>query len=132
MPLDTELLTMLRGKALCFLATTMPDGSPQVTETWVDADEAGEHVVINTVVGFQKVRNIERDRRVAVAIADPANPTRYVQVRGEVVGMTTEGGAEHIDAMSQKYTGRPYPWYGGRDQQRIILTIAPRRTHRQG
>jgi PPOX class probable F420-dependent enzyme len=132
MALDDELLTILRGTALCFLATTMPDGSPQITETWVDADEAGEHIVINTVVGFQKVRNIERDPRVAVAIADPANPTRYIQVRGSVVDMTTEGGAEHIDAMSQKYTGKPYPWYGGRDQQRLILTIEPRKTHRQG
>jgi len=122
MELTQPLLDLLRAPSLCFLATTMPDGSPQLTETWVDTD--GTHVVINTVVGFQKVRNIERDARVAAAISDATNPTRYFQVRGRVVEMTTEGGAEHIDSLSMKYTGRPYPWYGGRDQQRIILRIA--------
>jgi hypothetical protein len=79
-----------------------------------------------------KVRNVERDPRVAVAIQDPENPFRYIQVRGEVISMTTEGGAESIDALSQKYTGRPYPWYGGRDQQRIILTIKANSVSGQG
>ena len=103
----------------------MPDGSPQVTQTWVDTD--GEHVIINTVQGYQKVRNIERDPRVALTVSDAEHPTRYLQVRGSVIGMTTEGGAEHIDKLSQKYTGKPYPWYGGREQVRVILTIEARK-----
>lgn len=130
MSLPENVLELLRKPSPCFLSTLMPDGSPQVTETWVDTD--GEHVIINTVVGFVKVRNVERDPRVAVAIQDPENPFRYVQVRGEVISMTTEGGVESIEALSQKYTGRPYPWYGGRDQQRIILTIAARSVSGQG
>lgn len=130
MPLPPALLDLLRKPSPCFLSTIMADGSPQVTETWVDTD--GEHVVINTVVGFLKVRNVERDPRVALAIQDPANPFRYIQVRGRVVGMTTEGGAENIEALSQKYTGRPYPWYGGRDQQRLILTIAAEKVSGEG
>lgn len=121
MPLSNDLLELLRGPSPCFLSTLMPDGSPQVTETWVGTD--GEHVLINTVVGYVKVRNIERDPRVALAIQDPQNPFRYIQVRGRVVSTTTEGGAESIEELSQKYTGQPYPWYGGRDQKRIILTI---------
>lgn len=100
----------------------MPDGSPQVTQTWVDTD--GEHVIINTVEGFVKLRNIARDPRVAVAIGDPEQPFRYFQVRGHVIATTTEGGAEHIEMLSQKYTGQPYAWYGGRDQVRVIVTIA--------
>jgi hypothetical protein len=73
--LPEELLALLRQPSTCFLATLMPDGSPQMTETWVDTD--GEHVVINTVQGHQKVRNVERDPRVAVSVCDPANPSRY-------------------------------------------------------
>jgi hypothetical protein len=57
----------------------MSDGSPQVTETWVDTD--GEHVIVNTVVGFLKVRNVERDPRVVLAVQDPGNPFRYIQAR---------------------------------------------------
>jgi len=130
MTLPDDLLDLLRKPSPCFLSTLMADGSPQVTETWVHTD--GEHVIINTVVGFVKVRNVERDPRVAVAIQDPENPFRYIQVRGEVVNMTTEGGAESIEALSQKYTGQPYPWYGGRDQQRIILTIKANSVSGQG
>jgi uncharacterized protein YbcV (DUF1398 family) len=44
----------------------MPDGSPQVTQTWVDTD--GEHVVINSVRDHQKVKNVERDPRVVRVI----------------------------------------------------------------
>jgi hypothetical protein len=46
-----------------------------------------------------------------------------VQLRGEVVRETTDGAAEHIDLISERYTGRPYPWYGGRDQVRLMLYI---------
>jgi hypothetical protein len=92
-----------------------------VTQTWVDTD--GERVIINTVQTHVKTRNIGRDPRVAVAIADPDDPSRYDQVRGRVVDITTEGGADHIDMLSLKHSGEPYPWYGGRDQVRVILAI---------
>ncbi|PPF77561.1 PPOX class F420-dependent oxidoreductase [Subtercola sp. Z020] len=130
MTLPDTLLDLLRKPSPCFLSTIMPDGSPQVTETWVDTD--GVNVIINTVVGYVKVRNVERDPRVALAIQDPENPFRYIQVRGRVTNMTTEGGTESIEALSQKYTGRPYPWYGGRDQQRIVLTIEATSVSGQG
>jgi hypothetical protein len=44
-------------------------------------------------------------------------------VRGRVVDMTTDGAVAHIDALAQRYLGTPYPWFGGRDQTRLILTI---------
>ena len=49
----------------------MPDGSPQITQVWVDTD--GEHVLVNTAEGRQKVRNVRRDPRVAVNVVDPTN-----------------------------------------------------------
>jgi PPOX class probable F420-dependent enzyme len=105
----------------------MPDGSPHTTETWVDTD--GDHVIINTVQTHMKVRNIERDPRVSVAVCDAADFSRYYAVRGRVTDITPEGGAEHIEVLSQRYTGRPYPWYGGRDQVRVILKITADRVH---
>ena len=72
---------------------------PQTTQTWVDTD--GEHVVINTVQTHQKMRNIERDPRVSVAICDATDPSRYYAVRGHVTNITTEGGAEHIELSSR-------------------------------
>ncbi|MBN9618509.1 MAG: PPOX class F420-dependent oxidoreductase [Actinobacteria bacterium] len=121
MALSEDVVALLRGPALCYVATTMPDGSPQVTQTWVDTD--GEYILLNIVQGMQKARNLERDPRVAVAVSDPSTPGQYFQVRGRVVEMTSEGGVDSIEALSQKYTGGPYAWYGGRDQVRLIVTI---------
>lgn len=123
MALQQELLDLLHKPSLCYIATTMADGSPQLTQTWVDTD--GTHVLINSVQGFVKVKNLERDPRVAVTITDPDTTSRYFQVRGRVVSITTEGGIEHIEKLSQKYLGGPYPWFGGRDQVRVIITIEP-------
>jgi Pyridoxamine 5'-phosphate oxidase len=70
--LPAGLIALLHQPSPCFVTTLMPDGSPQMTQTWADTD--GEHVVINTVQGFQKVKNVERDPRVAVSVSDPSSP----------------------------------------------------------
>lgn len=128
--LPRELLDLLRSPSTCYLATTMPDGSPQLTQTWVDTD--GEHVLVNTVSGYQKTKNVARDPRVALTISDPARPSRYFSVRGRVMDTSTDNAAEHIEALAQRYLGTPYPWYGGRDQVRLVLTIRADRVHAMG
>jgi PPOX class probable F420-dependent enzyme len=120
--LPEGLLQLLHQASPCFLATTLPDGSPHLTQTWIDTD--GEHILINTAEGYRKLRNIERDPRVAVTVADPDVSGRYYAIRGRVVSSTTEGGAETIEKLSQKYVGAPYRWHRGRDQVRVNLTIA--------
>ncbi len=119
--LPDGLVALLEQPSPCYLSTLMPDGSPQLTQTWVDTD--GEHVLINSVAGFQKIRNIERDPRVALTVSDPENPQRYFAVRGRVLNVTEDGAADHIEKLAQRYLGGPYPWYGGRDQIRLLITI---------
>ena len=68
-PLPDDLLDLLRKPSPCFVATLMPNGSPQLTQTWVTTD--GENIVINIVDGHQKAKNLARDSRVAVNIVDP-------------------------------------------------------------
>ncbi|MDQ1646471.1 MAG: hypothetical protein QOJ50_2655 [Cryptosporangiaceae bacterium] len=121
MNLPDDLLALLGQPSTCYLATVMPDGSPHLTQTWVDTD--GQHVLINSVDGHQKVRNIRRDPRVAVTVADPGQPARYFWIRGKVLDVTTDGAVDHIEKLSQRYLGGPYPWFGGRDQVRVLLTI---------
>ena len=121
-PLPDGLLDLLRKPSPCFVATLMPDGSPQLTQTWVSTD--GEHVVLNIVDGHQKARNLARDTRVALNVVDPENVFRYYAVRGRVIGTITEGGRESIDEISQKYLGIPYPNFSGNDDEtRLIVTI---------
>ncbi|MDT4992707.1 MAG: hypothetical protein QOH97_2599 [Actinoplanes sp.] len=49
-----------------------------------------------------------------------------------VLDLTDVGGAEHIDKLAQKYLGGPYPWFGGRDQVRVIMTIGAEKISSQG
>ncbi len=108
----------------------MSDGSPQLTQTWVDTD--GRDILMNTVEGYQKVRNIERDPRVALTVSDPQNSSRYFAVRGQVLSVSTEGAADHIEKLAQRYFGGPYPLCGGRYQQRLIVTVGARRISGMG
>jgi PPOX class probable F420-dependent enzyme len=119
--LPHELLNLLERPSLCFIATVMPDGSPQLTQTWVSTD--GEHILINIPDHSQKSSNVARDPRVAVNVVDSDNTRRYFAVRGRVIATTTEGGAQSIDEISGKYLGRPYPNFSGHPEKRMIMTI---------
>ncbi|MGH7864578.1 MAG: pyridoxamine 5'-phosphate oxidase family protein [Candidatus Binataceae bacterium] len=86
-------------KAFAFIATVMPDGSPQVTPVWFDF-VAGK-IRISTARGRVKARNMAEGKRVAVAIMDPANSHRYIQVRGPVVRVTESDADAHIDSLAK-------------------------------
>ena len=112
---------LLDGKNFGFLATSMTDGSPQVTPVWVDRQ--GDVIVINTVKGRTKQRNFSRDARIALAIVDWKKPYTWAQIRGRVIQQTTKGADKHIDKLSKKYLGLPsYPWG---DRKRIMVRIRP-------
>jgi PPOX class probable F420-dependent enzyme len=109
--------------AFAHLVTLMPDGSPQVTPVWVDLD--GNTVLINTAKGRLKDRNMRRDPRVALAISDPANPYRYVQVRGRIQNATEDGADAHIDKMAKKYLGKDTYPFRQPGEVRVIYKITP-------
>jgi PPOX class probable F420-dependent enzyme len=121
MTIPDEIIALLRKPSLCYVSTIQPDGSPQLTQTWVDTD--GTHVLVNTVQGFRKLENLQRDPRVTLAVSDPQKLFLYHELRGRLIASTTEGAVDHIEQLSQRYLGKPYPWFGGRDQVRVLLTI---------
>jgi PPOX class probable F420-dependent enzyme len=108
-------------RAFLFLATTMKDGSPQVTPIWFNHDD--EHILINSAKGRVKDRNMRARPNVAMVIQDPADPYRYLQVRGRVVEISEEGGLEHINTLALKYTGKT--WKVNPGEVRVIYKIVP-------
>ena len=108
-------------KAFLFLATSMADGSPQVTPVWFSADD--EHILVNTAKGRVKDRNMRARPQVALVIQDPSTPYRYLQIRGRVDEITEEGGDEHINALSLKYDDKTWKKVAG--QTRVIFKILP-------
>ena len=119
-----EYLDLFQKKAFAYIATLMPDGSPQVTPVWIDYD--GKHILVNSAQGRQKDLNMRRDPRVAISISDPENPYRHIEVRGEVVEITTQGADEHIDKMCFKYTGNPSYPNRAPGEVRVLYKIEPR------
>jgi PPOX class probable F420-dependent enzyme len=105
------------------LSTINPDGAPQSSVVWVKRD--GDDVVFSTIRGRRKTRNMERDPRVTVTLYDPADPYRYVEVRG-AVSLTEEGGPELIQELSQKYDGTPFT-EGHPDNVRVVVRVTPTR-----
>ncbi len=126
--IDQTVTELAHGKNFAALTTLFTDGRPQTQIMWVDADD--EHVLINTEVHRQKFKNVERDPRVTVTIFDAANPYHYAEVRGRVVEVVRGDAARaHIDELSEKYSGVPYP--NPIQSERVILKIAPDRQRTQ-
>jgi PPOX class probable F420-dependent enzyme len=117
-------------RAFASLATIMPDGGPQVTPVWVDLE--GDLVLVNTARGRQKDKNMRRDPRVAMAIIDPENPYRYLEIRGRVAEITEEGADAHIDKMAKKYLGADKYPYRQPSETRVIFKIQPERVNTMG
>jgi PPOX class probable F420-dependent enzyme len=111
------------SKAFCSLATLMKDGSPQVTPVWFNTD--GKYILINSARGRVKDRNMRRNPNVAIMIIDPKDPYRYIQIRGKVVEITTEGARQHIKELSKKYTGAEKYTGGPIDEIRVTYKILP-------
>jgi len=62
---------------------------------------------------------------VSLAIVDPENPYRYLEIRGRVVEITEDGAGEHIHKMAKKYLGvDKYP-YGQPGEVRVLYKIKP-------
>jgi PPOX class probable F420-dependent enzyme len=70
--IPNELRDLIESGPLAHLTTINPDGSPQVTVIWIGLD--GDAVVSGHLAHHQKIKNIERDPRVALSFAAPRDP----------------------------------------------------------
>ncbi len=109
-------------KACASLALTLADGSPQVTPIWFGWD--GTYIILNTARGRVKDKVMRRGGKVALAIVDPSDPYRYLQIRGRVVDETEEGAYDVICDLRLKYRGdRNYPKNPG--EVRVTYKVLP-------
>ncbi|GAA0450689.1 PPOX class F420-dependent oxidoreductase [Streptomyces stramineus] len=106
------------------VATLQPDGSPQMSVTWITHD--GNDLLIATGAESRKAKNLRRDPRVTVMINPPNAPYTYVEVRGTAT-VSAEGGRELLDELSRKYTGLAYadfdPAQG--DMELVAVRVTP-------
>jgi PPOX class probable F420-dependent enzyme len=100
---------LVNGPRVAALTTVMPNGQPQTTVVWCSFD--GTHVLVNTMRGFRKEKNMRLNPKVTLLCYDPRQPLRSLEVRGTVVEMTEDGAMEHLDGLSELYIGKK-PYFG--------------------
>jgi PPOX class probable F420-dependent enzyme len=123
---DPSVRRLFEGKNFVFVSTLMKDGTPHLSPNWVDLEEQnGAHILVNTIIGRIKHKNVSRNPNVALAIYDQNNPYDMVSVRGKVVEQVDGDTAEkHIDKLAMKYLGLDkYARSAG--EKRVILKIKP-------
>src|SRR4249920_808346 len=122
--LSQRARALLEAPNLAFLATAMADGSPQVTPVWIALENG--YITINTATGRVKERNMRRDPRVAISVADKDDFYSRTSVRGRVVEMSEgEEADRHIDALALKHLGQErYPGHNDRER-RVKVVIEP-------
>jgi PPOX class probable F420-dependent enzyme len=97
---------------------------------WLDYD--GQYLIVNSAKGRLKDRNMRRDPRVSLAVVDPANPYRYVEVRGRVADITEKGADAHIDKMAKKYLDKDKYPFAQPGEVRVLYKIVPEHTQGNG
>ena len=121
---------ILDKKSFAQWATIGPKGEPQVNPVWFEWD--GEHIVISQTKTRQKFRNVKREPRVAVSVLDPDDPYRYLEIRGEVVGIEEDEGNAFINKMAKKYLGHDEYRWDPPGAERIVVRIEPQGTTAMG
>jgi PPOX class probable F420-dependent enzyme len=119
---------MLDGQTVVTLATVNDDGSPQASPVWAARD--GDDVLMSTLVGRKKERNLRRDPRVSLVLVNPENSYEYVEVRG-TAELEADPQGDLIEQLSQKYTGGAYTNDGPGDE-RVIVRVRPERVTGMG
>src|SRR5437879_12435505 len=120
-PLPDSVKKLIEAKTFANIATLMPDGSPHVTQTWGDHD--GDLVLINTIEGSQKHKNVLRNHRVALDICDAANAFNVAVIRGRVTEMTFIGAEETVDRLAKKYIGKDTSQSRWTGMRRVLYKI---------
>lgn len=120
--MDERARRLLEGRNFANVSTLRPDGSIHSVLVWVDVD--GERVLLNTAKGRAWPKNVERDPRVTVLVANQEDPYEYVQIRGRVVDVDHVDGSDHMNRLSYKYKGHEYRG-GSPDEVRLKVVVEP-------
>ncbi len=112
---------LLERPTFAHFATVRPDGSPQSNVMWFAWD--GERIRMTHTKSRQKYRNLGREPRVALSIADPDDPYRFLEVRGELERIEDDDEtASFYRSLQRRYAEE----YEIKDApERVILVIRP-------
>jgi PPOX class probable F420-dependent enzyme len=104
-------------------ATVRPDGAPLVNPMWFLWDSGQGVVKMTHTKKRSNYRYVQREPRVALSIADPDMPYRYIQLRGVVESIEDDPTGAFYQVLQLRYRGAVSEVPDRAD--RVILTIRP-------
>jgi PPOX class probable F420-dependent enzyme len=113
---------LLDQPVVAMLATADADGRVAVSPIWVElVDDAT--VRFSSLAATLKSRQLLENRNVALCLLDPGDAYRFLELRGVVTDVSSDGAHNHLDAMTQRYWGQPA--YPGHDYSapRLLFTM---------
>jgi len=78
------------------------------------------------------VRNVERDPRAAISIADENNPYRYLEIRGTLERIDPDPDKAFINSMAKKYHDRDVYTGSRPSETRVVVVVRPEHTTQMG
>jgi PPOX class probable F420-dependent enzyme len=118
---------LLQRPVLVNLATTRPDGAPQVNPMWFVWD--GEFIWFTHTNYRQKYKNIAHEPRVSISILDPDNTYGYVEIRGVVDRIDEDPEAKLYQRLSERYDGTPITPPDA--EKRVAVAVRPTWVYQQ-
>jgi len=120
--LSTKMKQFVAEVMLAVVGTRRRDGSIQMNPAWYEYRDG--YFWLNSWRTSDWLRHVERDGDLTIFLMDRQNDARWAQIVGRLVETSDEHGAQHIDALSMRYTGHPYD-YGRNPRSRVRIQVEP-------
>ena len=121
---------ILEQKVLAHVATIGPDGEPHNNPVWFDTQDG--NIRFSQTTTRQKLRNLERDPRIALSIVDGNNPGRYLEIRGTVERIDPDPDKAFINSMAKKYIDQDVYTWSPPGEVRVVVVVRPEHTTQMG
>jgi PPOX class probable F420-dependent enzyme len=114
---------LLERPLFAHFATVTPDGTPLVNPMWFKWDSVANRLKLTHTNERHNYRHLQKNPRVALAITDPDNQYRYIQIRGVLDHVEADPDGTFYQTLQKRYRGHTSEV---RDKDvRVILTIRP-------
>ena len=120
--LPPECLDLFEGVCFAHVATLRRDG--RLSNNPVGVVWEGGRLRFSTRKKLVKYANLLADPRLALSIPDPANPWRYVEVRGHAE-ISEDADRAFIDSIARRHMGLDRYPYDLPGDERVIVTVHP-------
>jgi PPOX class probable F420-dependent enzyme len=122
-----DLIDLLEKPYFGDLGTIRPDDTVQVNPMWFEFD--GERIRFTHTTKLAKYRNLQHNPSMSLLVVDPADPMRYLEVRGVLDEIVPDPTGAFYVRLGQRY-GNPGQQPPADSPDRVILVMRITKTSR--